>query len=282
MCKRTKLTINKNTFLLKILGNIAFLHSWACLCKGKRDNQNLSVIQSENANEVKFLTGLWDFPREISTASRPLPGSFGGWGLSVEWKEYSASSLLLPSDLWLARQLNSSKGLSRALGLWSQDWGQTQTHRGKGCLFLGGAPGLPLCPVSEWGVCTLNEVGETLLGQILMGRRVPGGAWPDSRTGDSTPVNASGEPGRTSLSHNPSPPRWSKLKLCMSAFHTTRSCPGPQRSEAVSPCYLVIGKLIVWDKLISDTASQDAPLHHPATWGWLREFIGFLFAQHRF
>lgn len=50
--------INNNTYLLKILGNLAFLRFRACLCKGKGENQNLSVIQSENANEVKFLTGL--------------------------------------------------------------------------------------------------------------------------------------------------------------------------------------------------------------------------------
>ena len=58
MGKTTKFTINNSTFLLKMPGNVAFLHSWAYLRKGKGENQNLSVIQSENANEVKFLTGL--------------------------------------------------------------------------------------------------------------------------------------------------------------------------------------------------------------------------------
>lgn len=58
MGKTTKFIINNNTFLRKMPGNLAFLHSWAFFCKGKGENQNLSVIQSENANEVKFLTGL--------------------------------------------------------------------------------------------------------------------------------------------------------------------------------------------------------------------------------
>lgn len=114
----------------KILGYFVFLHSWAWLCKGKRENQNLSVIQSENANEVKFLTGLWDFPREISTASRLLPVPFGGWGLSVEGKAGSASPLLLPWDHWLAGHLNSSKGLLRAVGILSSgDWGHTRQSK---------------------------------------------------------------------------------------------------------------------------------------------------------
>lgn len=56
MCKRSKLIINNNKFLLKLLGNFAFLTPGPSFEKG-RENRSLSVIQSENANEVKFLTG---------------------------------------------------------------------------------------------------------------------------------------------------------------------------------------------------------------------------------
>ena len=159
LCKKTKLIINNNTFLLKILGNFAFLHSWACLCKGKNENQNLSVIQSENANEVKFLTGLWDFPREISTASGRLPMPFGGWGLSVEWKAGSASRLCLPWDCGPAGHWIPVKDFGELWEHYHPGTGVMQDAPRKRSSFSGAAHIVPLDPASEWGPCTENEAG---------------------------------------------------------------------------------------------------------------------------
>ena len=159
LCKKTKLIINNNTFLLKILGNFAFLHSWACLCKGKNENQNLSVIQSENANEVKFLTGLWDFPREISTASGRLPMPFGGWGLSVEWKAGSASRLCLPWDCGPAGHWIPVKDFGELWEHYHPGTGVMQDAPRKWSSFSGAAHIVPLYPASEWGPCTENEAG---------------------------------------------------------------------------------------------------------------------------
>lgn len=46
----------------------------------------------------------------------------------------------------------------------------------------------------------------------------------------------------------------------------TRSSPGPQKFEKPSLLSL-IGKLVDWDKLTSEAASQDAPLRLPSREG---------------
>lgn len=67
--------------------------------------------------------------------------------------------------------------------------------------------------------------------------------------------------------------------VCVRAHHFTQLCPLLGHRSLKLSCYLAIGKLVVWDKLTSDATSQDAALCLPGTWGWLGEFIGFLFAH---